>query len=71
MADYDTSLSDSERLWWVTRHVQKDGRVNLGTAVHADPECVALRGREFFSISGTVTNQVKRCGKCSRRSKKD
>lgn len=51
--------------WYVTCHIQKDGRINLGTAAHAWTECPALRGRCVVQISGEIVGWLPKCLKCA------
>jgi hypothetical protein len=53
-------------MWYVTCHVQKDGRVNLGTAKHADPACPALNGRTVHHIEGAIIAEIPTCLKCAK-----
>jgi hypothetical protein len=50
--------------YYTTVHIQKDGRVNLGTCLHTTRTCPALRGRDNYEISGVVTKLLPHCLKC-------
>jgi hypothetical protein len=56
--------------YYVTRHIQKDGRINLGTALHIFPDCDTVRDRPMFTITGTVVNDICVCKKCEARLEK-
>jgi len=58
-------LKEVVKPWWVSCHVQKDGRINLGTAKHRDRSCVSILGRPTYAISGNVTSQIQTCKKCA------
>lgn len=51
---------------YVTLRTQKDGRVNLGTAVHRTWTCVALKKSEYSvrEILGDIVDDLPRCKKC-------
>lgn len=52
---------------FVTLHRQKDGRINLGRAVHWFEDCHALRDRETHQIAGGIVAYLPMCGFCNRR----
>lgn len=52
---------------FVTLHVQRDGRITLGTAVHWFEDCHAIRGREVHQIAGGITVHLPTCFHCNRR----
>lgn len=52
---------------FVTLHVQKDKRINLGTAVHWFEDCQSLNGREIHQIAGGIVVHLPTCGFCNRR----
>ena len=52
---------------WVTFHRQKDGRYNLGTAIHADEKCHVLKGRTVKRLVGEIAKLMQRCKKCRGR----
>lgn len=49
---------------WVTLHFQKDGRINLGTAVHSTPHCSALKGRTVHDVQGEIVPHLPVCKHC-------
>lgn len=51
----------------VTFHRQKDGRYNLGTAIHSDEKCPALKGRIPHRLVGEIAKLMQRCKKCRSR----
>lgn len=50
---------------YVTFHIQKDGRIYLGTAGHRNRQCSALKGREAVSVEGELAGMLPPCKKCS------
>lgn len=48
----------------VTFHIQKDGRISLGTVAHRTKDCPALRDREVYEIGGEVASMIPVCKKC-------
>lgn len=49
---------------YVTLHVQKDGRINLGTAVHISLNCPAIKEREVHHIDGAIVRSLPKCKLC-------
>ena len=53
----------SER--FVTMHIQRDGRITLGTCVHLDRECHQLKSRTGVTgISGEIVQRLPKCSCC-------
>jgi len=63
--DSDSILSnESSKVYYVTCHIQKNGRIDLGTVLHYHPGCYTVYDKCVYSISGEVTINLKKCSKC-------
>ena len=54
-------------MWYVTMHIQKDGRINLGTKVHSSYICPAIIHRDsstIHQIDGDIVKHLSVCDKC-------
>jgi hypothetical protein len=53
-------------MYYVTCHIQKDKRVNLGTTVHSNRDCSSLKGRTgVTTIAGDIVQLIPKCYYCS------
>lgn len=51
----------------VTFHIQKDGRVTLGTVVHKYEDCHTLKNRITVEIAGPIVQKIPKCYWCYNR----
>lgn len=50
---------------YTTCHIQKDGRITLGTVVHKNRDCAMLKNRtEVFSMEGSIVQNLPKCSFC-------
>lgn len=50
---------------FVTMHIQRDGRVTLGTCIHRDRDCHQLKSRTgVYGISGAIVQAIPKCSCC-------
>ncbi len=51
---------------YVTIHIQKDGRINLGRAAHRTYTCHTLKNRETYvvQIEGEIVSKLPQCKLC-------
>jgi hypothetical protein len=59
------SYEQGEEIRWYSQvHVQKDGRINLGTCIHIYEDCGKEDQSPRFEIEGPIINHLPKCKKC-------
>lgn len=53
-------------MWYASLHIQKDGRINLGTRIHSDPTCTSIKdSAAVYQIDGDIVTKLPTCKLCS------
>lgn len=60
------------RSFYVTFHIQKDRRINLGTCIHIFKTCPSLKSRTGITeIEGPIIQLIPKCNYCFEKLKRN
>lgn len=62
---------DAETMRFTTCHIQRDGRITLGTCIHKYRDCSMLKSRTgVVEIAGQIVQMLPKCSFCVKRMNK-